>query len=151
MTTIPATNPATSQPLLTAALLRRLAAMLYDGLLLFGVIFTGTVVLLPFTNGHAIEPGNPAYQAYLLGLVGLFYGWCWTHGGQTLGMKAWHIRVQTADGQMLSWEQAGLRLLCALLSWLPLGLGFLWALFDRDKKTWHDRLSNTVVVRVPKS
>ncbi|MCB1816220.1 MAG: RDD family protein, partial [Candidatus Competibacteraceae bacterium] len=91
MTTIPATNPATGQPLLPAALLRRLAAMLYDGLLLFGVIFTGTVVLLPFTNGHAIAPGNPAYQASLLGLIGLFYGWCWTHGGQSLGMKAWHI------------------------------------------------------------
>ncbi|MEZ5594612.1 MAG: RDD family protein [Gammaproteobacteria bacterium] len=129
MATTSATTRASTQttlqsPLPAATLLRRLAALLYDGLLLFGVIFTGTVVLLPFTNGHAIEPGNPAYQAYLLGLVGLFYGWCWTHGGQTLGMKAWHIRVQTVQGHMLSWEQAGLRLLCALLSWLPLGLGF---------------------------
>ena len=133
-----------------AGLIRRLAALLYDSLLLFGVVFTATVVLLPFTGGQAIMPGNIAYQAYLLGLIVLFYGWCWTHGGQTLGMKAWRIRVQTPDGRCLSWERSALRLLCALLSWLSLGLGYIWVLFDSDQKTWHDRLSNTVVVRLPR-
>ena len=133
-----------------ASLLHRLAALLYDGLLLMGLLFTGTVLLLPFTNGQAIPAGNHAYQAYLLGLMALFYGWYWTHGGQTLGMRAWRLRVQTPQGRSLSWEQAGLRLICALLSWLPLGLGFLWALFDREQKTWHDRLSKTVMVRLPK-
>ena len=134
----------------SAGLIRRLAALLYDVLLLFGVIFTGTVVLMPFTSGQAIAPGSIVYQAYLVGLIALFYGWCWTHGGQTLGMKAWRIRVQRPDGRWLSWERSGLRLLCAVLSWLPLGLGYIWALFDRDNKTWHDRLSNTIVVRLPK-
>jgi uncharacterized RDD family membrane protein YckC len=139
-----------TETLAPAGLIRRLAALLYDSLLLFGLIFTGTVVLMPFTGGQAIPKGNIAYQAYLLSLVGLFYGWCWTHGGQTLGMKAWRIRVQTAEGQMLGWRHAGLRLLCALLSWLPLGLGYLWSLFDPDKRTWHDRLSKTAVVVLPK-
>jgi uncharacterized RDD family membrane protein YckC len=136
---------------LPAGLWRRLGAILYDGLLLFGVIFVATALLLPFTGGHAIAAGTWWYEAYLLILVFLFYGWCWTHGGQTLGMLALKIKVQQPDGSAISWRQALQRFLCALVSTAALGLGFLWILLDREKRAWHDRWSGTVLVRATKS
>lgn len=141
-------SPISTQP---ASLFRRLAALIYDGLLLLGIVFVGSAALLPLTGGQAIAPGNIGYQLYLLGLIVLFYGWCWTHGGQTLGMSAWKIRVQNQNGNTIGWRRSLLRLACAVLSWLPCGLGYLWILIDSEGKTWHDRLSKTVVVRVPKN
>ncbi len=133
-----------------AGLWRRLAALVYDGLLLSGVLFAATVVLLPVTGGEAIAPGNPLFMGYLVAMVFLFYGWCWTHGGQTLGMKAWRLRVRDRDGGRLTWSRSALRFVTALLSWLPLGLGYLWLLFDPEHLAWHDRLSGTEVILLPK-
>lgn len=143
MTTSPAIKAARS-----AGLGRRLAALFYDSLLLFGIVCVATLALLPFTGGRAIAPGTLWYQAYLLALIFLFYGWCWTHGGQTLGMKAWRIRVQRRGGGRLGWWQALLRWASATLSWAAFGLGYLWLWFDRDRRTWHDYLSATEVVIV---
>jgi uncharacterized RDD family membrane protein YckC len=133
-----------------AGLWRRLVALVYDALLLFGLLFTATAVLLPFTGGQAIATGNHLYSGYLLGVVFLFYGWCWTHGGQTLGMKAWRLCARDCGGRGMGWSQAALRFAFAALSWLPLGLGYLWLLVDRDRLTWHDRLSGTEVVVLPR-
>lgn len=127
---------------------RRLAALIYDALLLFGLCFAATVVLLPLTGGRAIAPNNHLYTAYLTAVCFLFYGWCWTHSGQTLGMQAWKIKVQRRDGARMTWLRALLRFCAAFVSWLPLGLGYWWLLVDRDGLTWHDRLSGTAVVRV---
>jgi uncharacterized RDD family membrane protein YckC len=127
---------------------RRLAAIVYDSFLIFGVVFAATALLLPFTGGEAISAGTLWYDAYLLTVCFLFFGWCWTHGGQTLGMRAWKIKVQQADGSAVSWTQALLRFVFAMISWLALGLGFLWALWDGEKRTWHDRWSGTLLVRL---
>jgi uncharacterized RDD family membrane protein YckC len=131
-----------------AGLLRRLCAIVYDTLLLLGVLFVATALLLPLTEGEAIKPGNPFFSTYLFFICFFFYGWFWTHGGQTLGMRAWKIRVQSFDGWGISWWQALLRFLAAMVSWLALGLGFLWMLLDKDKMTWHDRFSQSVLVVV---
>ena len=136
-------------PVPTAApvsLLRRLGAVLYDTLLLLSVLFIATALVLVLTGGEAIPAGNPFFSSYLLFICFMFYGWFWTHGGQTLGMRAWKIRVQQRNGAAISWWQAMLRFLSAIVSWLALGLGFLWMLVDRDKLTWHDRCSKTVLV-----
>lgn len=126
---------------------RRFAAMFYDSLLLFGLLFAATAVLLPFTAGSAIAPGNLFYSLYLSAVCFLFYGWCWTHGGQTLGMRAWKIRLQDRDGRSLSWLRSLARFAAAALSWLPLGFGYWCMLFDREKRTWHDRITHTRVIR----
>ena len=122
---------------------RRLAAVVYDGLLLFAVLFAATALVLPFAGGSAIAPANPLYLLYLLGVSYLYFAWFWTHGGQTLGMRAWRFRVLTQAGEALTWRRAGLRFGCALLSWGALGAGFLWTAFDREQCSWHDRLSGT--------
>jgi uncharacterized RDD family membrane protein YckC len=127
-------------------LLRRLAAIFYDSLLLFALALVVTAALLPLTGGEAIRPGQPAYRI-LLCLVGfVFFAGFWVHGGQTLGMRAWRLRVVRADGGRLRWRDALARFAAALLSWLVCGLGFLWVLVDRDGLAWHDRLSGTRLV-----
>lgn len=120
--------------------------MLYDTLLLFGLWFVATALLLAFRQGAAVRPGQWGYSLYLLGVSYVFFGWFWTHGGQTLGMRAWKLRLCAANGGPVSWRQAGLRFTTALLSLGLFGLGFCWALLDREKRCWHDWASNTRMI-----
>jgi len=129
--------------------------MLYDSLLLAAVLMIGTALFLPLTHGEAIRAATHpllrlAYQAAMLGLIVAFFGMFWTRSGQTLGMASWRLKVMREDGGRLTWTDTVLRLAAAALSLLPLGLGFLWILFDRDRRAWHDRLSRTRVVLLPK-
>jgi uncharacterized RDD family membrane protein YckC len=126
-------------------LLRRLAAIVYDTILLAAVLFAATAAILPFNAGNAFRPGQYFYPAYLIGVSFLFFAWFWTHGGQTLGMRAWKIKVLTTDGNPINWRQAVLRFASALISWAVLGLGFWWILCDKQKRGWHDRLSHTML------
>lgn len=120
--------------------------MCYDGLLLFGVLFAATVIVLPLNRGQAFAPYDALYSAYLL-VVGFFYfAWFWTHGGQTLGMRAWGVRLIGRCAIGVSWRECLIRYLAALVSLVPLGLGFLWAGIDREKRAWHDRISGTRLV-----
>ncbi|MGR8940733.1 MAG: RDD family protein [Gammaproteobacteria bacterium] len=126
-------------------LLRRLAAIVYDAFLLAAVLFVATAAVLPLNAGAAFTSKQSFYPVYLAGVSFLFYGWFWTHGGQTLGLRAWKIKVMTTDRRPISWRQAALRFVFAMLSWAFIGLGFLWILFDPQKRGWHDRLSKTAV------
>jgi uncharacterized RDD family membrane protein YckC len=132
---------------------RRIASMFYDALLLLALYMFTAALLLPFTRGEAITPQDSAGLTYLLrGLLlaatFLYFGLSWTRRGQTVGMIAWSIRAQRADGTRLGWRDAAVRLIASLLSWLPAGLGFLWMVIDRRKLAWHDRLSGTRIVRI---
>jgi uncharacterized RDD family membrane protein YckC len=131
-------------------LLRRLAAMLYDGLLLLALFSVTAALGVAANRGEAIAPDNWLFPL-VLGLVwAAFYLWFWTHGGQTLGMRAWRMRLVTRDGMPVGPGRGLIRLAAALLSTLPLGLGHLWALVDRDRLAWHDRLSGTRLVLLEK-
>jgi uncharacterized RDD family membrane protein YckC len=138
-----------------AGLLRRLGAMLYDGLLLLALLMVATALFLPLTGGEAISPRDHpllefVYRAVLVLLTVGFFGVFWTRRGQTLGMASWRVRVEREDGTLLDWGDTVRRLAAALLSWLPLGLGFLWVLVDPQRRAWHDRLSRSRVVVVPR-
>lgn len=127
---------------------RRLGAIVYDAVLLFAVLFAATALLLAAHGGHAIAPGNLAYLAYLLAWTFVYFGWFWTRGGQTLGMRAWGLRVECEGGGALSWRHAARRFAAAGLSWACAGAGFAWMLVDDSAKCWHDRLSDTALVSV---
>lgn len=127
-------------------LARRLAAIGYDSFLLAAVLFVATAALLPITGGEAIGPESSWYSAYLLVVSFGYFGWFWTHGGQTLGMRSWRVRLQGASGNRATWRQALVRFVAAGLSWLALGVGFLWMLVDPERLTWHDRISATRIV-----
>jgi len=130
----------------TPGFFRRLAAQIYDFILLIALLFIATALLLPFTSGEAVIPQQTLiYRIYLTVISFFFYGWFWTHGGQTLGLRAWKIKVLTLDQKPVSWTQALFRFATAIVSWFFCGLGFLWMLVDRNKRSWHDHLSKTAV------
>ena len=128
-----------------ASLLRQIAAMVYDSLLLFALLFFATAIALLFNHGEAIKP-NPFFSLYLLFTLFTFYAWFWHKSGQTLGMRAWKIRIVSDSGANPGWGSCYLRLCCALLSLACFGLGYWWRLFK--PYTWHDRLSGTRIVDV---
>ena len=140
---------------MSAGVLRRFGAMLYDLLLVIALWFVVTALFLPFTGGEAITPDRSVvveriYQSVLLLVVVLFFCLFWTWRGQTVGMLAWRLRVERADGALLTWRDALLRLGGAVVSLAALGLGYFWIWIDRDKLAWHDRWSGTRVVVTPK-
>jgi uncharacterized RDD family membrane protein YckC len=134
-----------------AGLLLRLAAICYDSLVLGALAMIVTAALLSFTGGVAITAGNPAYRVLLLVVAVLYFTWFWMRGRQTVGMRAWRLRVERFDRSALDWPDALARAAAAMLSWAACGLGFLWALVDPQQLAWHDRLSRTRLVRVPAS
>ena len=132
-----------------AGLFRRLIAMFYDALLLLSVLLFATVLAMLLTRG-TLHHHNPFFRSYLFMIWFAFFAWFWTHGGQTLGMRAWKLRVQRLDGRPITLWQALLRFLLAIPSLVLGGLGFLWLLVDRDRMTLYDRFSESIVVRLPK-
>ncbi|MCT5467837.1 RDD family protein [Pseudomonas aeruginosa] len=147
-----------------AGLVRRLAAMFYDFLLcvalmmVVALVYQQGILRLIYGSEHLRELadrgaliGDPLLSTLLVFALFGFFAKFWTHNGQTLGMQVWGLRVQNRDGSAISLLQALLRFMIAIASWLCLGLGFLWMLWDKDKRTWHDRYSESQVVRLPKN
>ena len=153
----------------TIGLFKRLVVITYDGLLLTSVAFFSSALLMgvftwlgPDIFFAPADPANPNLleRSDLGRLVGgiivtinvicvsfFFYGWFWTHGGQTLGMKAWNLYLIKPDGKFIDWSTALKRYLAAVVSWACLGLGFTWVLLDKQKRSWHDIFTNTKIVK----
>ena len=133
----------------SAGLFRRLAAILYDSLLIIAMWLITTLLLVAFINDGAALQG-PLFQFGLYFEACLFYSYFWRLRGQTLGMQVWKIKLVSPSLQTLSWQECFARLFFALVSVSMLGLGFIWMLFDPDRLTWHDRASGTRVVLLKK-
>lgn len=144
-----------------AGLWRRLAALLYDGFLVAAIWFLlGYIVQFIFgTESNQLVDGavqtDPLQGAILFSLMVasalLFYAWFWIQSGQTLGMVAWRIRTESANGGLIKLPQAVLRWLLAWPAFFILGLGYFWIYFDKQGDAAHDRLSGTRVILLPKS
>jgi uncharacterized RDD family membrane protein YckC len=130
--------------------MRRLAAGCYDALLLGALWMMATLIIVASRGGEPVPAGSVAYQLLLATLALLYFVTSWLRGGQTLGMRAWRLRVERDSGGPLDTRTAILRFLGGLLSVASGGLGLLWLWVDRDELTWHDRLSGTRVVVLPK-
>ncbi len=136
-------------------LFRYLAVLMYDICLLCSVLLLAGAIAVfvhaMLSEHDAIAAGNPFFFAYLIFVSFSFYGWFWTHGGQTLGMRAWKVYLTGPNASAVTWKQALIRFCTALISWLPMGMGF-WSMYlFQDKKSWHDRLSQTQLSHQPKS
>lgn len=141
-------TPASSSPTY-AGIFRRLFAIFYDCFLLIAILFIVTAIANAMNNGEAIEPGNHLYPVYVITvfiLSYLYFAWFWMHGGQSLGMKTWQIKLQSSDNGKIGWKTTAMRFVSAIFSWGFFGLGFLWALFDKKKRCWHDLTSHTVLI-----
>lgn len=135
---------------------RRVAALIYDSLLMAALLILFTAGALLFTHGRAIEPKTAGawfylYQAGLLGVVAGYYLLNCTRSGQTLGMRAWHLRAVTDSGRPLGVRAAALRFLCGVLAWAPAALGVLWLYVDPEHLALHDRWSRTRVIHLARA
>ncbi len=131
-----------------ASLVKRLLAMMYDSLLIMAVWMLVGYVFIAFNDGEAVS--GPLFSSTVFLVTFLFFALFWTRSGQTLGMLAWRIRIESDQGQPLSAKQALLRFMAAIFSALVFGLGYWWIMFDSNKLGWHDRWSNSRVVQLPK-
>jgi uncharacterized RDD family membrane protein YckC len=137
-----------------AGLFRRLFAIFYDCLLLVAILFIASALATAFNHGKAIEPGDAIYPVFVIinfALCYLYFAWFWIHGGQTLGMKTWRIQLQSSKPENngnshIGWKDSTVRFFSAIISWAIFGLGFLWALFDKNNRCWHDLSSKTVLI-----
>jgi uncharacterized RDD family membrane protein YckC len=125
---------------------RRLASALYDLLLLVALVFIATWPFIAFFGDSTHGWRRHVLQAWVVFVVGAYFVWFWTQSGQTLPMKTWGIRLVASDGHPVSVPRAVHRYLIALLGLAAVGLGFVWALFDRDRQFLHDRLAGTALV-----
>lgn len=134
-----------------ATLLRRLGAVIYDTVLAgFSIVIVAGILSASFTAITGIKlPDVIMIVIYCLMAYG-FFTWFWMHGGQTLGMRAWKVRVVSEGGLPLNRQQATSRFMWSIVSWAALGIGFLVSLVNADKLAWHDRFSGTRLVRVEK-
>jgi uncharacterized RDD family membrane protein YckC len=163
--------PTNIAPPVAPSIRRRLACLPYEGLLLLALLLIAAFPVAGL-KGLTLQ-GLPhlLFQAYLAIVVGSYFVWFWTHGGQTLPMKTWRFRVQRADGGRLRLPGALWRLLLAALffgpacvgivliffparvspaltvwTFVPLLATLLWAAFDADRQFLHDRLAGTRLV-----
>ena len=135
----------------SASLPRRLAAMIYDGLLLLSLWFITSGLFVLINNGVALTPLQSQLFLFpsLFIVLCFFYIWFWTHGGQTLGMRTWKIKLVNDQGQKVNLQDCLLRILSSFLSFACLGLGYFWIYFDSKQSTWHDHLSKTRIILLP--
>ena len=132
-------------------LLRRIGSMLYDILLILALMIIVTYAFIGARSGESVEPDdNFIYQVTLVLVIYFFFVGFWVRSGRTLGMQSWRLQLVDNNGQRPNLTAATVRFFSALISWLPFGLGFLWQLWDKNKLTWHDRISKTKIIYHPK-
>jgi uncharacterized RDD family membrane protein YckC len=130
-----------------AGLRRRLASMLYESLLLIGVLaLTFLVPLLMLGIGTKYTPSGGVLWVYIFVVLGAYFLWYWRRGGQTLAMQTWKLKIVNINGGVITLQQGWLRYALAWPSVLFFGAGLIWALFDREHQFLHDRLAGTRIV-----
>ncbi len=154
MTNIPETQ---RQPI---HLIHRLVVILYDFLLLAAVLFFAVAVVSPLLSilglmdttqiGQHLLWKHLLLQLYLLAVCYFYFAWPWLRGGQTLGLQAWRAQLVSADTQPVTHKKLFIRFTIALVSWACLGMGFIWSLFEPQRRTWHDLASGTQLIKKPR-
>ncbi|UCG38592.1 MAG: RDD family protein [bacterium] len=144
----PAAAPGPPPVVLPAGFFRRFAALLFDWILLS---LASDLVLLAYRLGSGAKKTAVEMETALgisLVLFFLYFTILIGEGGQTLGKKLLKVKVLRSDGSPVTYGRAFLRALgyfvsCFFLTWL----GFLWAIWDRRKQAWHDKIADTIVVK----
>jgi uncharacterized RDD family membrane protein YckC len=125
---------------------RRLASMLYEGLVIFSILLIGFLLPQIVFYAFGMVQSGRMLMLHILILLMVYFVWCWLNGGQTLPMKTWKLRIANPDGSPLRPAQAILRYLAAWPSILLGGIGLFWAAFDPDKQFLHDRIAGSRII-----
>lgn len=129
-------------------LMRRLACLVYDTLLLAAILFAATFLFIAVFGDATEAPLRYGLQLYLYLVAAAYFIWCWLRGGQTLAMQTWRIRLVAVAQREISLDLAVKRYLLASAGLLFFGAGLVWALFDRERLFLHDRLLGTRLIQV---
>jgi uncharacterized RDD family membrane protein YckC len=134
---------------------RRFAALIYDSLLLAALLLVYTGIMVAIRGGAITEAGSGwwwyLYRGGEVAIVAAYYVVNWMQSGQTLGMRAWHLRAVSESGKPLRFLPALWRCVCGILAWAPAALGVFWLYADPARLALHDRLSGTRVVHLARS
>lgn len=144
-TSLPPKNTSASQgySLVAPGFFRRLASLLYDSLLLIAIWLLATLLFIAVFGDATLAPKHYFLQLYLWLVAAVYFVWSWQHGGQTLAMQTWRLRIVDRSGKLISRKQAIARYIFASIFF---GVGFLWALFDREGLYLHDRLAGSRLI-----
>jgi len=134
-----------------ASLVKRFAAMVYEFLSLVAIWLLCTFVFVMLFGSAETATARFSLQLLLWVVTGVYMMTCWVKTGQTLAAQAWKIKLVNNDDRPLTLKQAFIRYLLASMSLLVFGLGFIWALFDKDRLFLHDRLIQTRFIQVQPS
>ena len=121
--------------------------MLYDALILLGLLIVAATIALPFGNIQKVAFHDFWFTLWLFAVCFAYLAGCWRYGGMTMGMRAWRIRLASSDGQQISWARCLLRFLVGMISLAVFGLGILWALGDSKNRCWHDLAARTLLLK----
>ncbi|MCS5586439.1 MAG: RDD family protein [Gammaproteobacteria bacterium] len=128
------------------SLLRRLGAISYDIILAFSLaFFIVGAILIAFFDKQA-QTDLLMFGVYLM-TVYFYFTWSWVKGRQTLGMKTWKFQIEQKNGDNITHKQAFVRFVLATLSFAVIGLGFIYQLINKDNLAWHDKHSNTYLIK----
>lgn len=146
-----------------------MACFVYEGVMLFGVVMIAAYLFSSLTQQRNAMQGRHGLQAFLFIVLGIYFVWFWSHGGQTVAMKAWNIRVVSRDGSSVSQARALVRYLLSWLWFLP-ALAAVWiagltgtlaiscamlagvvgfaslAWLRADRQFWHDTVCGTRLI-----
>ena len=132
---------------------RIIGSAIYDGLVLMGVVMIAGAFFLPlnqFITGDPSDGSHPIFQLYLVLVVVGYFFYFWKKSGQTVGMRAWRIKLVNVNDQSITLKQLTVRLIVAIPSYLLLLAGVLWQYVDSNQLNWQDRASGTKLVHLPK-
>ena len=132
------------------SLFKRIACMLYESILVFAILFVAGIIYRAVMGDPHADFEQHLFFMYSWLIAGIYFVYCWVRSGQTLAMQTWHIHLLGVDGKRLSLEQAVRRYVIASFSLMFFGLGFLWAIFDREGLYLHDRFTGCRLVAFSK-
>ena len=175
------------KPFPPASFFSLLGCWLYDAMLLCAVwLLAGIIYTIPaqmiiqLDSSHKENLSSnaftgPVFYTYLFLVSWFFFAWFWTHGGQTLGLRSWSLRLQTTQGDAINWTRSLLRFLIAGTPWIValfiydqlkktqfliepysysvflIGfIGIIWVLIDNKNRSIQDIFSNTEIVKIPR-
>ncbi|MFZ2649176.1 MAG: RDD family protein [Burkholderiaceae bacterium] len=117
----------------TPSLRRRAACFLYEGVLLFGVLMIAAYLFSSLVQQRHALASRTLLQGYLFLVLGIYFVWFWSHGGQTLAMKTWQIRLVASDGRAISQARALARYFLCWLWFMP---ALLVAWLSQTQQLW---------------
>ncbi len=119
------------------------SAIAFDTLSVFSLLLFASVFVFSLNAFEPINAYHPLFIAYLAGVSFFYFGWSWMHGGQTIGMKLWHIHLVNTYHHETSWKQISVRYVASIISLFAFGIGFFWECLGKDMQNWPDFLSDT--------